>query len=74
MPIAGKRITRTRWIHSHEYVVAVKVEMVVPDEDPSEPCYESGTVEFLKEVQDRANRGEVDWLRRHGKVYVASVA
>jgi len=69
MRIEGQRLTRTRLIHKGRYVVEVEVEMVVPPDDPSEPCYESETVEFLKQVADRAERGDRDWLMRHGRVY-----
>ena len=71
MQISGERIKRTRLIQTDKYVVAVEVEMVVPADDPSEPCYESETVEFLREVQQRAERDDLDWLARKGKVYVA---
>jgi hypothetical protein len=71
MRIPGERISRVRWIHTDRYVVAVDVEMVIPADDPSEPCYESETVQLLREVEDRARLGDVDWLRRHGKVYEA---
>jgi len=71
MRIVGKRVKRTRFIQTDKYVVAVEVELVVPVDDPSEPCYESETVQFLKEVKERAERGEVAWLTQHGKVYVA---
>jgi len=50
MRIEGKRMKRTRWIHTDRYVVAVEVEMVIPEDDPSEPCYESETVNLLREV------------------------
>ena len=71
MRIPGKRISRVRWIHTDRYVVAIDVEMVIPLDDPSEPCYESETVQLLREVEDRARLGDVDWLRQHGKVYEA---
>jgi hypothetical protein len=71
MRIPGKRVRRTRLVQSDEFVVAVEVEMVIPDDDPSEPCYESETVQFLQEVKERADKGDVDWLRQHGKVYRA---
>jgi hypothetical protein len=71
MRIPGKRIPRVRWIHTDRYVVAVEVELVIPPDDPSEPCYEAETVQLLREVEERALRGEVDWLRQHGKVYEA---
>jgi hypothetical protein len=71
MRIPGQRIKRTRLIQTDRYVVAVEVEMVIPADDPSEPCYESETVRLLKEVEERARLGDVDWLRQHGKVYEA---
>jgi hypothetical protein len=51
--------------------VAVEVEMVIPPDDPSEPCYESETVLWLKEVEEHARQGDVSWLKRVGKVYEA---
>jgi hypothetical protein len=69
MRIPGKRLKRTRLVRTNEYVVAVEVEAVVPEDDPSEPCYEAETVKLLKEVAERAKRGDVKWLKRHGTVY-----
>ena len=69
MRIEGERIKRKRLIQSDHYVVAVDVEMVIPADDPSEPCYEAETIKLLKEVQQRADVGDVAWLKQHGKVY-----
>ncbi len=71
MRIDRKRVRRTRLVRTEQFVVAVEVEAVIPDADPSEPCYESETVELLREVEAHARRGDVNWLRRHGKVYAA---
>jgi hypothetical protein len=71
MSIPGQRVKRTRLIQTPRYVVAVEVEMVVPADDPSEPCYEAETVKFLREVEQRARRGDVEWLKRRGRVYEA---
>jgi hypothetical protein len=71
MRIQGKRVKRQRLIQTEKYVVAVEVEMVIPPDDPSEPCYESETINLLREVHERAERGDLEWLRRHGKVYAA---
>jgi hypothetical protein len=60
---------RTRLIQSEKFVVALEVEMVIPIDDPSEPCYESETVQLLKEVKERADRGDIAWLKQRGKVY-----
>jgi hypothetical protein len=71
MRIEGQRLKRTRLIQTDRYVVAVDVEMVVPKDDPSEPCYEAETVQFLRQVQERAQAGDINWLKMHGKVYEA---
>jgi hypothetical protein len=71
MQIPGKRISRVRWIQADRYVVAVEVEMVIPSDDPSEPCYEAETVQLLHDVEEHARRGDVDRLKQHGKVYEA---
>ena len=71
MRIPGERIKRTRLIQTDKFVVAVEVEMVIPVDDPSEPCYESETVHFLRDVKENAERGDVAWLTKHGKVYAA---
>ena len=59
MRITGKRIKRTRLIQTEKYVVAVEVELVIPVDDPSEPCYESETVQLLREIREHAERGDV---------------
>jgi len=74
MRIPGERVKRTRLIQTERYVVAVDVELVIPTDDPSEPCYEAETVQLLRQVKEHADRGDEDWLRRHGKVYVAAGA
>jgi hypothetical protein len=74
MRIPGERVKRTRLVQSDRYVVAVEVEMVIPPDDPSEPCYEAETVQLLRQVRERADGGDLDWLRRHGKVYEAVTA
>ena len=71
MRIPGQRVKRTRLIQTEKYVVAVDVEMVIPVDDSSEPCYESETVQFLREVKEHAELGNLDWLTKKGKVYVA---
>jgi hypothetical protein len=71
MQISGERVKRTRLIQTERYVVAVEVEMVIPADDPSEPCYEAEMVKFLREVKERAERNELSWLKQHGKVYAA---
>ena len=62
---------RQRLIQTDQFVIAVEVEMVIPPDDPSEPCYEAETVQLLREIKEHAERGDVAWLSKHGKVYAA---
>ena len=71
MRIPGERVKRTRLIQTDKFVIAVEVEMVIPVDDPTEPCYESETVQLLRDVKDHAERGDVAWLTKRGKVYTA---
>ncbi len=71
MQIPGRQVKRIRWVHTERYVIAVEVQAVIPAEDPSEPCYEPETVQLLRQVEERARQGDVEWLRQHGKVYEA---
>lgn len=71
MQLQGKRVKRTRLVRTDRFVVAVEVEAVIPDADPTEPCFEPKVVELLREVEMHAKSGDVDWLRQHGKVYAA---
>ncbi len=69
MRIEGKRLKRTRLVRGGRLVVAVEVEMVIPPDDPSEPCYEAETVQFLRTVAEHAARDDKAWLQQRGKVY-----
>jgi hypothetical protein len=69
MRIPGKRVKTTRLVRGGRFVVALDVEMVIPTDDPSEPCYESETVQLVREVAERAERGDIAWLEEHGQVY-----
>ena len=71
MRFPGERIKRTRLIQSEKYVIAVEVEMVIPVDEPSEPCYEPETVQLLREIKEHAEQGDVAWLTNKGKVYAA---
>jgi len=71
MRVPGKRIKRTRLIQTDKYVVAVEVEMVIPLDDPGEPCYESETIQLLREIKEHAEREDLAWLTARGKVYAA---
>jgi len=74
MRIPGKRMPRTRLIRTHSLVLAVEVEAVVPEDDASEPCYEAETVKLLYDIEEHAERGDIEWLQQHGRVYQAMQA
>ena len=74
MQLRGKRVKGTRLVRTDRFTIAVEVEAVIPDADPSEPCFEASAVEFLREVETHARNGDVDWLKQHGKVYAAMEA
>ena len=44
MRISGQRIKRTRLVYTDRYIFAVNVELVIPEDDLTEPCYDSETV------------------------------
>lgn len=69
MRIAGERLKRRRLIEGGRFIVAIDVEIVIPHDDDSEPCYESETVELLKQVAEHAESGDRPWLLKHGTVY-----
>jgi hypothetical protein len=69
MRVPGKRVKERQLIERGRYVVAVEVDLVYPDFDPAEPCYESETIEFLREVAEHADRGDLGWLEAHGTIY-----
>ena len=69
MRIPGQRVKRTRFVQTDRLIVAVEVEMVIPESDPSEPCLESETVELLQAVHEHAVDGDIAWLKTRGKVY-----
>src|SRR5262249_52380931 len=65
----GRRERRKRWIQRGQYAVEVEVEVVYPAEDPSEGCLEPDTVRQLDEIARRAEKGDVAYLRRVGRVF-----
>ena len=65
MPI----LERDPWRLQYFEHVECPDDELIPTDDPSEPCYEYETVEFLREVADHADRDDADWLKQHGKLY-----
>lgn len=72
--MSERREKRKRWIQRGQYAVEVEVEVVYPDDDPSEPCLEPTAVRWLDEIARRAEAGDVAYLRTVGRVFQAVTA
>lgn len=72
--INGERIILSRWIEGGSvhgsFVVRVQVEAIVPDDDPSDPCFEPQALKLLDEAQRLADAGDIDALAKLGDVYI----
>jgi hypothetical protein len=69
--MAERREKRKRWLQRGDFAVEVEVEVVYPSEGPSEPCLEPATVRWLDEIACRAGKGDVEFLRKVGRVFQA---
>lgn len=66
-----RREKRKRWVQRGRYAVEVEIEIVYPDDDPSEPCLEPATVRWLDEVARKAQEGDIGYLQKVGRVFEA---
>ena len=66
-----RREKHKRWVQRGQDAVEVEVEIVYPADDPSESCLEPATIRWLDEVAQRAAQGDVDYLRKAGRVFQA---
>jgi len=69
--MSERREKRKRWVQRGQFAVEVEVEVVFPADDPTEPCLEPKTVRWLDEIAQRAQQGDVDYLRKVGRVFQA---
>lgn len=60
----------TEWITGGPYAVAVEVEAIFFTDRPGEPFLTPQTVRFLEQVARDARAGEVEALKKVGKVFV----
>lgn len=74
MTMPDRREKRKRWVQRGEYAVEVEVEVVYPEDDPSEPCLEPATVRLLDEIARKAEEGDVAYLQKVGRLFQAVVA
>jgi len=69
--MADRREKRKRWVQRGQYAVEVEVEVVYPEDDPSEPCLEPDTVRWLDEVARKAEEGDIEYLQEVGRLFQA---
>lgn len=69
--MSERRETRKRWVQRGRFAVEVDVEVIYPEDDPSEPCLEPESVRKLDEVARRAEQGDLDYLHSVGRVFEA---
>ena len=72
--LSGKRVKVPQWIHGQRCVVRIEVDAIIPDEDPSEPCFEPAAVKWMDGLQRLADEGNVAELSKAGRVYVLQAA
>ncbi len=60
---------RKRWVQRGRFAVEVEVDVIFPEDDPSEACLEPATVRWLDEIAQRAEAGDIEFLRRVGRVF-----
>jgi hypothetical protein len=73
MTMSDRRERRKRWVQRGQYAVEVEVQVVYPEDDPSEPCLEPATVRRLDEIARKAEEGDVEYLQKVGRVFQAVV-
>jgi len=66
-----RREKRKRWVQRGQFAVEVEVEVIYPADEPSEACLEPHTVRWLDEIASHAERGDVEFLRKVGRVFQA---
>ncbi len=69
--MSDKREKRKRWVQRGNYAVEVEVEVIYPEEAPSEACLEPTTVLWLDEVARKAEEGDLQFLHSAGRVFQA---
>lgn len=69
--MAYRREKRKRWVQRGQYAVEVEVEVVYPEDDPSEPCLEPATLRWLDEIARKAEEGDAQYLPKVGRLFQA---
>ena len=66
-----RREQRKRWVQRGRFAIEVDIEVIYPDDDPTEACLEPETVRKLDEIARRAEAGDVSYLQTVGRVFEA---
>ncbi len=69
--MSDRRETRKRWVQRGRFAVEVDVEVIYPEDDPSEPCLEPDSIRKLDEIARRAEQGDLEYLQTVGRVFEA---
>ncbi len=69
--MTDRREKRKRWVQRGQYAVEVDVDVVYPEDDPSEPCLEPATLRWLDEIARKAEEGDVEYLQKVGRLFQA---
>jgi len=69
--MSERREAWKRWVQRGRYAVEVNIEVIYPEDDPTEPCLEPDTVRRLDEIARRAEQGDLAYLRSVGRVFEA---
>ena len=63
-----------RYIETDGLLVILQVPVIYASEAPTEPLLEAKTIKLLDEASRRAKSRDVEWLRRHGRVFEVTEA
>jgi hypothetical protein len=66
-----KREKRKRWVQRGNYAIEVEVEVVYPEDAPTEACLDPKTLRWLDEVARKAEEGDLQFLQSVGRVFQA---
>jgi hypothetical protein len=76
--VQGTRTRLPQWIEGRTtagpFVVRIEVDAIIPDADPTEPCFDAQTTRQLDEALRLADEGDLDALAMLGEVYVRRTA
>lgn len=67
--MADRKEKRVRWVQRGRFAVEVEVDVIYPEDDPSEPCLEPATVRRLDEIARKAEEGDLSFLLKAGRVF-----